>query len=392
MRYFIHILHFVVCYVFVFDLVAQEVTPSGQSTGSRVVSSAVPFLSIAPDARSNGLGFTGVATTSDGNSVFWNNAKLPFNSSQWTFSASYLPWLSKITDDMYLASLAGSYKIDGVQTLAASLRYFDQGNLEILDGQAQSLGSYSPNEFAIDFTYARKLTEEIGAGLTIRYIQSNVNDITNQLEASETANSIAIDIGSYYTKTFVFGSREVLLNAGAHLSNFGPKISYLDDKYFLPVNLRVGSSISTVTGSDGTITVSLDFNKLLVPTPPMSSVDPITGDLVIIDGQNPQRSFVNGFFGSFSDAPGGLSEELNEVSTSIGLEYKYQELLSFRVGYFGEHKSKGNRRIVTTGLGLQYKNFGLDLAYLIPTVQDSPLTQTILITLSTQLGKVKSRF
>ena len=359
----------------------QEVSQGvvGQVDGNRTITTAVPFLAIAPDARGSSLGFSGVATEADFNSVHWNNAKLAFVNEQFGASISYMPWLRNLTNDMYVGYLSGYWKIDDLQTIGASFRYFDRGDFDVLDAQSNIIGDFSPNELAFDATYSRKLTDKIGLGFTLRYVISNIRDVTNPDQSGGSEGAVSTDLGFYYRTNF--GERSEL-SFGGHISNLGPKIQYIDSKYFLPVNLRIGTAYKRDFDEINSVTISLDFNKFLVPTPPEVVRNLETGDFIIVDGRNPDRSLLSGVFGSFGDAANGFSEELQEISISFGAEYWYKDLASFRLGYFGEHEEKGDRKIITTGLGFRYKEFGLDLSYLIPTSQNHPLGETLQLTVS----------
>lgn len=361
---------------------AQDLDPliTGQDQRDRVIITAVPFLGFAPDSRGSALGFSGVATAPDINSVHWNNAKLAFTENKWGTSASYMPWLNNLTSDMYVGYLAGTFKLDEVQAFSSTFRYFDRGHFDILDDQANILGDFGPNELAFDATYARKLSTKISVGLTFRYILSNISDITNPDNRGNSKSGFSTDLGFYYITDIE--AQNMLLSFGAHLSNFGPKISYIDGEYFLPVNLRLGTSIKKYIDDRNSIALSLDLNKLLVPTPPVVVQNPQTGETEIIGGRTTDRSLLSGVFGSFADAPSGFSEEMQEISISVGVEYWYRELASLRLGYFGENDHKGARKLITTGIGFRYDEFGLDLSYLIPTEQDHALGNTIQLTVS----------
>ena len=325
------------------------------------------------------MGLSGVATSPDENAVHWNNAKAVFLEKQWGASLSYLPWLSNLTNDMYVGYLSGFWKIDEVQTVAGSFRYFDRGNFDVLNDQAGVIGGFSPNELAFDATYSRKLSDKIGVGLTARYILSNIRDVTNPDQSGNAESAFATDLGFYYTDQL---SNGLILSLGAHISNLGPKIKYVEGEFFLPTNLRWGGSLRKDLNVEHSLTFSLEFNKLLVPTPPIVRRNPATGDFEIVDGRSTDRSLLSGVFGSFSDAPSGFSEEIQEISTSLGVEYLYKEFAALRLGYFSENKNKGNRKFITTGVGFDYKEFGLDFSYIIPTERNHPLGETLQITLS----------
>ncbi|MDZ4715111.1 MAG: type IX secretion system outer membrane channel protein PorV [Cytophagales bacterium] len=352
---------------------AQTVGPGtsliGQDTTNRVITTAVPFLGITPDARAAALGDAGVASSADANSAYWNSAKLVFIEKDYGFSASYTPWLGKIINDMYIFYLSGFYKIDRRQAVAFSMKYFDLGEVQFNQGPdpADLLGRYNPREFAFDVTYSRLLTERISIGGALRYIHSNLTGYlsTNSFDASP-GNSVAVDLGFYYTKPITWKNSN--LSLGATITNLGGKISYSNTQNtdFLPTNLRVGGAFKMEVSPLNTFTFLLDFNKLMVPSPgPGSKTKPM----------------LSGVLGSFGDAQGGFSEEMREITTSLGVEYWYNNTFAGRLGYFYEAKDKGDRKLLTAGVGLRYNKFGLDVAYLVPTnKRENALAETLRFT------------
>lgn len=366
--------------------VAQSGILNGQDTSRRVITTAVPFLGFAPDSRASGMGDAGVATSADANSVHWNNGKLAFVESDYGFALSYSPWLGKIVDDMSVSYVSGFYKIDRIQTVGVSLRYFDLGEINLTGEQGQDNGFENPREMAFDATYSRKLSESMGIGVTARYIWSNVAGQITGAPGAKNGKSVAVDLGFYYAKDILISGRDTQLAFGAHISNIGAKLSYSTEENadFIPINLRIGTAIKTSLDPYNTLTFALDFNKLLVPTPPIYELDDNgnviednQGNPIISRGKDPNRNLISGMLGSFADAPDGFSEELKEIMISLGVEYWYRDLFSGRAGYFHEHTSKGGRKYFTMGLGFRYQKFGLDFSYLIPTKQDHPLAETI---------------
>ena len=356
-------------------------TPSGlvgQNNDNRVITTAVPFLSITPDARAGAMGDAGVATSADANSVHWNPAKLVFTDHNIGFSLSYSPWLSKIINDMSLSYLSGYYKISQEQAVAVSLRYFDLGDITFTNNNNVQLITFNPKELAIDATYSRKLTEYLSLGVTARYIHSNLTgnftSSTTTIEA-RPGNSASVDLSVYYTKDF----QNSILSFGGNISNIGAKLTYSneDNKDFIPVNLRLGSAYTTYLDPYNSLTFALDFNKLLVPTSPIYKEDSVTGEKTIEKGRDPDRPLLGGMFGSFGDAPNGFSEEMQEIMIALGAEYWYNNTFAARLGYFYENSSKGNRKYLTLGLGFRYNVFGIDFAYLVPQQQDHPLAETL---------------
>jgi len=368
------------------NVIAQTTPPNivGQDDDNRVITTAVPFLSITPDARGGGMGDAGVATTPDANSVHWNPAKLAFIDYNVGFSLSYSPWLSRIINDMSLSYLSGYYKISQEQTVAMSLRYFDLGEIFFTDPNNVQQGRFNPKELAIDATYARKLTNNLSLGVTARFVHSNLtgNFSSSTIEA-KPGNTASVDIAVYYVKEF----QNSELSFGSNISNIGAKLSYSNEanKDFIPINLRIGSAYKLYLDPYNSLTFALDFNKLMVPTPPVYArdedgviiIDPDTNEPIIERGKDPNRPLLSGMFGSFTDAPDGFSEEMSEIMIAVGVEYWYNNTFAARVGYFYEDKSKGNRKYLSLGLGFRYNVFGIDFAYLVPQKQDHPLAETL---------------
>ena len=370
-----------------FDLFPQASILSGQDTSRRPIITAVPFLLISPDSRGSAMGETGVATSPDVNSVHWNNAKLAFIDKKYGFGMSYVPWLGKIVDDMSVSYLTGFYKLDNVQTIGLSMKYFDLGEIQLTDNQGFSLGIENPKELSTAFTYSRKLTNNLSIGGTTRYIWSNLTGSISNYSDAKAGNSFSVDLGLYYNKEITLANRTSELSFGSHFSNIGGKITYGSSKSldFIPINFRVGTSLKTFLDQYNSLTFALDFNKLMVPSPPVYEVDingnyiidPLTNQPTIQKGKNPNRSVLSGMFSSFSDAPDGFSEEIKEITISSGLEYWYREIFSFRGGYFFENMDKGGRRFLTLGLGIKYNNLGVDFSYLSTTQNDHPLAETM---------------
>lgn len=338
---------------------------------TKAITTAVPFLTITPDARHAALGDAGVASSADANASYWNPAKLTFIDKSMGGSLSYTPWLGKIINDMSISYLSLFYKIDQEQAVSGSLKYFDLGDIFFTeDGQTGT--NFNPREYAFDITYSRKLTNVFSVGLTGRYIHSNLTGAfsSNGVDA-RPGKSVAVDIGVLYSKELQ-SARNSNLAFGASISNIGAKITYSDsnNKDFLPTNLRLGGAFTTGLDAHNTLTFLLDFNKLMVPT--------------IDEGQ----SLLSGMFSSFTDAPGGFSEEIQEIMTSMGVEYWYNEVFAARLGYFLEAYEKGNRKYLTVGAGFRRNNFGFDIAYLVPTNQrEHPLAETLRFTLLFQINE-----
>jgi hypothetical protein len=373
-------------YVFSGYYLHAQALSDTQTSGSRYnsIRTAAPFLMITPDARVGAMGEAGVALSGDANSLSNNPSKISFLEQQSGFAASYSPWLRNIASDINLGYLSGYYKLDDVSTLGASLRYFSLGKIQLTDANQQDLGTFSPNEFAVDATYARRFGETFSLGTSIRYIYSNLS--AAQFSAGQQAKagkSLAIDVSAYVKKSSSLLGFDAILSAGAYISNIGTKMNYTEggDDYFLPTNLRIGGSSTFIIDDYNEITLVLDFNKLLVPTQPVYNT---TG--TIISGKNPDRSVPAGIFGSFSDAPGGFSEEMKEINISSGMEYIYNKKFALRAGYFYENNLKGDRRYFTTGTGIKYESFNLDFSYLLANPKTSPLANTLRFSLMFNFG------
>lgn len=356
------------------------VTTPGQLLGQdNAITTAVPFLAISPDARHAALGDAGVATSPDANGAYWNAAKLAFIDKAYGGSISYTPWLGKIVNDMSISYLSGFYKINREQTVAIGMKYFDLGDINFRSDSNGDLGTFNPREVAIDLTYSRMLTENFSVGIAGRYIHSNLTGAFTSPDA-QPGNSVAADIGLFYTKTLE-SAKSSTLSFGANISNIGAKISYTggENKDFLPTNLRLGSAFTTELDPYNSITFVLDFNKLLVPTPSPNS------------SSRADKSLLSGIFGSFSDAPGGAKEEMQEIMTSAGIEYWYNKTFAGRLGYFNEAKNKGNRKYMTLGVGFRKNKLGIDVAYLVPTnKREHPLAETLRFTLLFQIDQTRS--
>ncbi|MBC8146379.1 MAG: type IX secretion system outer membrane channel protein PorV, partial [Bacteroidetes bacterium] len=320
----------------------------GQTTeGVNTITTSVPFLMIAPDARAGAMGDAGVASTPDANSQHWNAAKYAFIEEDLGFSVSYSPWLRALVNDIYLAYLSGYKKIGRDQAISASLLFFSLGEINFTDKTGESLGSFSPNEFSVDFAYSRKFTDNLSGAVSLRYIYSNLTGgIFVGGAQSKPGQAIATDISVYYRKEFEMGGQDALFAFGTSISNIGNKISYTEttERDFIPINLRLGPSLTIDLDKYNSISVMFDMNKLLVPTPPIwdrndSTGQPILGTdgkYLIAKGKDPSRGVVSGMFGSFNDAPGGTKEEFREIAFSIGMEYWYDKQFAIRAGYFHE--------------------------------------------------------
>ena len=369
---------------------SQSVGQGGTNTNgsnSSQIPTAVPFLLITPDSRSGGMGEAGVAISPDVNANFWNPSKLAFIEGNDDLSASYSPWLRNLVPDVSLSYIGYAHKLDDRNTFGASLRYFNLGSIELTDATQQSLGTYTPNEFSIDGSFARKFGNEFSLGLTLRYIHSSLaNGSFLAGQQYKAGNAVAADVSLYYTKQIQEFGNNATFSFGTNISNIGSKIAYTDNgtKYFLPTNWKFGIANTINLDEYNQFTFALDFNKLLVPTPPIRDSD---GN--IIKGKDDNVSVPAGIFGSFSDAPGGFSEEIKEFTISPGLEYWYNKQFAVRAGYFYENPSKGGLHYFTLGTGFRYDIFAFDFAYIAASQQNSPLANTLRFTLMANFGSTK---
>lgn len=369
-------------FVLLFSVANAQILSKDELAGQvNTVTSAVPFLTITPDSRGGSLGEAGAATSPDVNSQFWNPAKFAFIESDFGISISYSPWLRNLIDDINLAYLSGYKKVGEHGTLGASLRYFSLGNIIITNTNGETLGEHNPNELAVDVSYALQLTKNFSGAVAMRYISSNLTggNYVGETE-SHPGRAVAADISGYYNKAIKLNGQDAKIAAGFNIQNIGNKISYTDDaeSSFLPINMKLGSSLSYAADAFNQITVVVDFNKLLIPTPGRLVTDPDTGEDVLIGNNTSDIGVAEGIFMSFSDAPGGMKEELHEVTVSGGVEYLYNQSFAIRAGYFHEHETKGNRKYFTLGLGVKYTTLFLDFSYLIPTAGKlNPLANTV---------------
>ena len=371
-----------------------------------VVTTAVPFLRISPDARAGGMGELSVATNPDAASSYFNLGKVPFNEQRGGVNLTYTPWLKKFVNDVYLASASGFYKIDDNSAVSGSLRYFSLGNIQFTDENGQNLNEGRPREFGVDLGYSRKLSPRTGIGVGLKYIHSNLAGNTTIGSTSyKPGSAIAGDIGLYHNRQNTQGQGWAF---GLALTNLGSKIAYTNNaqqKDFIPANLALGTTYTFVFNESNKLMVGLELNKLLVPTPPTfqdvqdaTLTQPQRDSIQALNVQQAaayrNKSVVGSWFSSFGDAPGGFSEELREWQVSAGAEYWYNNQFALRAGYFYEDKTKGNRRYFTAGVGLKYSSFGLNFSYLVPSggnsVNQNALSNTLRFSLMFDLGGGKS--
>ena len=378
------------------SLSAQRIDPNDSiriSLSGRSIVTAVPFLLISPDARSGAMGDVGAASSPDINSQHWNAAKYPFIRDRYGMSVTYSPWLRTLVPDMNLLYLAGYYRVDDLSAFAGSLRFFSLGTVHFRESSDDPGIPYNPNEYAIDLSYSRKLSEHFSLAVTGRYIRSDLTQGYSGTGASRAspANSGAADVSMYYARDLkaLSGTEGSSFALGMNISNIGAKLSYsqnLDAKDFLPANLRLGGAYTLQVDRHNEVTVLLDFNKLLVPTPQLRDTSASSRD-------PKEMEVMESIFSSFSDAPGGFSEEMREIYISAGLEYWYNQTFAVRGGYFHENKYKGGRQYFTLGAGLRFNVFEIDFSYLLPSANNAtnPLKNTLRFTLKFNFSEYMSR-
>jgi hypothetical protein len=373
-------------------LATQSLAQTSLSGQVNTITTAVPFLRISPDARSGAMGDVGIAISPDANAQYWNVAKLPFTSKKFGVSMTYTPWLKDLVPDVWLGYLAGYAKFgeNDNQAISASLRYFSLGDINFTDIDARPLGTGKPREYSFDIGYSRKLSEFLSTGLTLRYVHSAIATGLSSTPGLDykPGKAFAADLGIYYSKNQEideFTSNN--FSFGAVLSNVGSKISYNSTrKDFIPINLGIGVAYTKGIDEYNKVTLALDVNKLMVPTPQDTST---TGTPKYII---PEKSVVSGMLGSFNDAPGGFSEELREFQVSVGAEYWYQNQFAVRGGYFYEHKTKGDRKYLTVGIGVKLNVFTLNGSYLVPSgtgINRNPLSNTFRFSLLFDFDKIE---
>lgn len=368
------------------SLYAQNVSQT-QIVGSenRAITTAVPFLMISPDSRHGALGDAGVALADNSNAIYWNTSALSFVNKKQGYGLSYTPWLRNLVPDVNLAFASGFNKIsDRAGTIAYSLTYFSLGEIQMTDINGNPIGTAGPNEFSAQVGYTNLITEKFAVGINIKWINSNLAAGSSAgLNTARAANSVAADANFTYNTDFVIGGGKgaaktgtgglpVRFRFGTNIQNLGAKMRYIQtgtQRDFIPSNMKIGYSFKAQIDEYNSIALVNDFNKLLVPSA----------------GGSAQIPLLEGIFGSFSDAQGGMAEEIREINTSIGAEYWYNDLFAIRAGYFNEHITKGNRKYATVGAGIKYQTLGFDFAYLIPFLNNHPLQNTIRFSLNVNL-------
>lgn len=390
-------------YLLTLVMAMAAATAMAQKSEFNPIQTGVNSLNIAPDARGASMGDLGAATDPDANSQFWNPSKYAFAYSRGGLSLSYTPWLRKLVNDIFLANLSGYIKIgqEDNQAVSATLRYFSLG--EVVSGGDETGGaiqSLNPYEMSVDVGYSRKLSEKYSMGVVFRYIYSDLGFSDSYAGDQNTgASAFSADISGYYTTYPIVGRNECQFSWGWNVSNIGTKISYNngEDPAFLPTNLKIGGMFKFPLADYHNLAIGLDLNKLLVPTRPREAdYDMLTEEgqrayeAALIDWEN--MSSISGIFKSFSDAPGGFKEELQEINWSLGAEYSYNDQFFLRGGYYYEHANKGNRKYFALGAGFALNVLRLDASYMMATAQTSPLDQTLRFSLTFDMDGLKEIF
>jgi hypothetical protein len=366
---------------------AQE-TPEPILSTQSAITTAVPFLLIAADARAAGMGDMGVATSVDAFSQQWNPAKYAFSEYKQGFGVTYTPYLSELVNDIFLGNLTYYNRLNERSAIAASFRYFSLGEIELglTPEQMENPLIQRPNELTFDVSYSLRLSERFSMAVAGRYLRSDLK--IQALDSDATpGSSFAVDIAGYYQSEVIpYNEFDGRWRAGFNISNLGPKIRYddLGQENFLPTNLRLGGGFDFILDDYNRVGVTAEVNKLLVPTPPIRNL--VSGE--VVEGKDDDVNFFQGIFQSFGDAPGGFSEEMKEFTWALGAEYVYQDAFSLRLGYFNESEMKGNRKFASIGAGFRYTTINIDVSYLFSTSKvRSPLEGTLRFALTFNLGE-----
>jgi len=387
--------------------IIEEITPD--PFDSRVITTGVPFLLISADARSASMGDMGVATSADGFSQQWNSSKYVFSETKQGVAVSYTPYLSKLVNDIFLGSLTYFNRLNERSSFAASFRYFSLGEIEFVEDENQTPLIQSPNEFTFDVSYALRLSDQFGMSVAMRYLNSDLK-IPNGNGDTSAASTFGVDISGFYqSEEQAYGSFNGRTRFGFAIQNVGPKFKYDEggQENFQPTTLRLGGGFDFILDDFNKVSLTAEVTKLLVPTPPITGTKRVYEDIdgdgeydptidneisyepdYIIEGKDPDVSFVKGMFQSFGDAPGGFSEEMEEWTWALGAEYSYQDSFAFRAGYFHESPDKGARQFFAVGAGFRYNVIGIDLSYLFSASKvPSPLENTLRFSLTFNIDR-----
>jgi hypothetical protein len=380
-----------ILFILLITLSGSNLLNAQDSNGElNAIQTVVPFLTIAPDSRGGAMGDAGVATSPDVYSMHWNPAKFAFIDGKGGIGIAYSPWLRNLVPDINIAYLSGYYRFDSKQVINGSLIYSSLGDVSFTDDFGNPERTFKPNEWSFDMGYSRLFTDNFAGGIAFRFIYSNLTGgFYSGGEATKPGISVAADISAYYRKELNLLNKDALLAFGGNISNLGSKMSYSDSQTsdFIPINMRIGTACTFDLDQYNKITLTIDINKLLVPTPPLYD---ISNPDSIIAGKDPDIAVPVAIFQSFIDAPGGLKEELHELTYSYGLEYLYNEQFALRAGYFHENETKGNRKYFTAGAGFRLSGFTVDFSYLMPTVLNHPLARTLRFSLSFDISALRN--
>ena len=368
------VLCLLVCFSFVFNANAQTDIDTSEIGG---ITTAAPFLLIIPDARSGAMGDIGVATSADAFSLFHNPAKMAFSNRQVSAGITYSPWLRNLTDDIFTGSVSYMSRFSENAAWGADFKYFSLGQIDLTDSGGNPTGIINPNEFVFTGSYALKLSETFSMGVSLKYLRSNLA-FTGTTSTLQPINSFGVDVSGYYqSEEENYGTFNGKYRFGFNVANIGPKVSYVPgEEDFIPTNLKIGGGFDFILDDYNTISTTIEFTKLLVPSPQT-------------DGSDEDVSWVSGIFSSFGDAEDGFSEELQEFTYAFGTEYLYNNAFALRAGYFHENENKGNRQFFTMGAGFKTNALNVDLSYLANASDvNNPLENSLRFSVSFDLGEI----
>ncbi|WP_346881061.1 type IX secretion system outer membrane channel protein PorV [uncultured Algibacter sp.] len=385
-----------IAFTFIVKVNAQE-TITFANQDRRVITTGVPFLLIASDARAAGMGDMGVATSVDAFSQQWNSSKYAFSETKSGIAVSYTPYLSKLVNDIFLGNVTYFNRIDDRSAFAASLRYFSLGDIEFINNENDTPRIEKPNELSLDASYALRLSDQFAMSVAMRFLRSDLRIQGVDADPS-AASTFGVDISGFYQgEEQAYSDFNGRWRAGFAIQNLGPKFKYdeLGEENFQPTNLRLGGGFDFIFDDYNKVSVTAEVAKLLVPTPPVLGFVDTNGnetqdngeETIIVEGKDPDVGFLGGVFQSFGDAPDGVSEELKEFTWALGAEYTYQDSFAFRAGYFNESEDKGARKFLAIGAGFKANVVNIDLSYLFSASKvQSPLENTLRFSLTFNIG------